>query len=200
MIQKISFLSDGYRIEGLLESLDGDKGVVIAHPHPLYGGNMFNPVVETISRAYGEKGFTTLRFNFRGAGASQGRYDHGHGEKNDIISAVGYLKELGLSCIDLAGYSFGAWVQAGVEAECGNESRMVMISPPMAFLDFRGIRPSPSLRLIVVGQEDEIAPVASIREWMAGMENRIHMEMIAAADHFFSGRLAELESILLDRL
>lgn len=200
MAEKIYFSSDGYQIEGLLERLSPEHGVVITHPHPLYGGNMHNSVVETISRAYEEKGFTTLRFNFRGVGASQGKYDHGRGERTDVKAAITYLKELGIMNADLAGYSFGTWVSAGIGSEYDSVRRMVMVSPPMAFLDFSGIEPAYSLQLIISGQEDEIAPVETIRKWLSGKEDRVRMEVIAGADHFFSGHLEELAFILLSHL
>ncbi|MFZ5572636.1 MAG: alpha/beta hydrolase [Thermodesulfobacteriota bacterium] len=196
MVQKTSFVSDGYRLEGVLERTDGERGVVIAHPHPLYGGNMHNSVVGTLSRVYHEKGFTTLRFNFRGVGASQGQYDHGNGEITDALAAVNHLKEIGLVDIEVAGYSFGAYIWGRAAMERGCTASMVMISPPLAFMDFSGIQPCADLRLIIVGQEDEIAPLVAVREWISTARHRIRMETVPRADHFFSGRLAALEAAL----
>ena len=109
MEEKISFLSDGYEIEGLLEKSSLQKGVVITHPHPLYGGDMHNNVVVAMARVYRQKGYTTLRFNFRGVGNSQGSYGDGVGEQEDVRAAISYLAGLSTLKIDLAGYSFGAW-------------------------------------------------------------------------------------------
>lgn len=96
MEEKISFLSGDYELEGLFAKVSGDKGVVITHPHPLYGGDMYNPVVNTIASAYQKNGFATLRFNFRGVGKSQGNYDDGIGEQKDVNSAILYLSEMGI--------------------------------------------------------------------------------------------------------
>jgi alpha/beta superfamily hydrolase len=108
--EKIFFESAGLKVEGLLDRLHSDRGVVITHPHPLYGGDMFNNVVEAIVQAYQEKGHSTLRFNFRGVGQSEGAYDNGIGEQENVRAALEYLSLLGTMSIDLAGYSFGAWI------------------------------------------------------------------------------------------
>ena len=110
-MEKITtFISDSFEIEGQLFEGDKKRGVVITHPHPLYGGDMQNNVVGAISLACQKIGFTTLKFNFRGVGGSQGNYDDGNGEQEDVRAAVAYLADTGIRQIDLAGYSFGAWV------------------------------------------------------------------------------------------
>ena len=107
MEDKIEFLADSIVFEGLLQKNSAAKGVVITHPHPLYGGNMHNNVVVAISQAYQKLDYTTLRFNFRGVGGSQGSYGDGIGEQEDVSAAVAFLADLGMNQIDLAGYSFG---------------------------------------------------------------------------------------------
>jgi len=100
METKIEFDSDdGIVLEGLLHIGTTGHGVIITHPHPLYGGDMYNNVVETIQNAYQKKGFTTLRFNFRGCGQSTGRYDDGNGEQADLTAAFNYLKAGGTTSI-----------------------------------------------------------------------------------------------------
>ncbi|MBT8350657.1 MAG: alpha/beta hydrolase, partial [Deltaproteobacteria bacterium] len=88
MEERITFLSENYQLEGLLDKSSTDSGVVITHPHPLYGGDMNNFIVDLIASAYKKKDFTTLRFNFRGTGKSQGSYADGTGEQEDVCSAV----------------------------------------------------------------------------------------------------------------
>jgi len=123
--KKITIDSGEPKIEGLLESGNCERGVVITYPHPLYGGDMYNNVVETVTRSYSEMGYSTLRFNFRGVSQSEGLYDHGIGEQDDIRNAVTFLHETGCRHIDLAGYSFGAWVGArGIES-CNQVDRLV---------------------------------------------------------------------------
>ena len=94
--KNIVFESGDLKLEGLLDQVAGDRGVVITHPHPQYGGTMHNNVVESLVNAYGRAGYTTLRFNFRGMGRSEGHYDEGVGEQVDVGCAVAYLKDLGM--------------------------------------------------------------------------------------------------------
>ena len=130
----VTFLSNGLEIEGQLAAGDHQRGVVVTHPHPLYGGNMHNNVVIAVSRAYQSRGCTTLRFNFRGVGGSQGNYDDGVGEQEDVRAAVAYLADNGMEQIDLAGYSFGAWVNALAINGGLQVARMIMLSPPVAII------------------------------------------------------------------
>ena len=106
--KQIRFLSGDIEIEGLLYSSEGNKGVVITHPHPLYGGNMYNNVVKALVRIYQLAGYSTLRFNFRGVGLSKGTYGNGIGEQEDVRAALLYLAQEGKQSLDLAGYSFGS--------------------------------------------------------------------------------------------
>jgi len=194
--EKITFLSGDYEIEGLLEKKSDDKGVVITHPHPLYGGDMYNSVVKTIAGAYQKHGFTTLRFNFRGVGKSQGNYDEGEGEQKDVHSAISYLAEMGIQKIDLAGYSFGAWVNASLEWRDNHVENMVMVSPPVGFIDFQQIPSINCLKLVLTGSRDDIAPANLIEKMLPAWNQDAHFEVIKGADHFYSGYLEKLESIL----
>ena len=194
--EKITFHSDTMQIEGLLCVQKGEKGAVITHPHPLYGGSMYNQVVEILATVYQEKGFSTLRFNFRGVGSSQGDYDQGEGEKEDVRSALQYLYERGKSEFDLAGYSFGAWVNAKIMDSEPVINRIIMVSPPVAFLDFSSLTPSPKIQVVVAGERDEIAPAESIRDLIATWNPAAHFEVIEGADHFYFGRIDTLYSVL----
>ncbi len=196
MEEKIRFLSDGYEIEGRLEKSSLQRGVVITHPHPLYGGDMHNNVVAAIARVYRQKSYTTLRFNFRGVGNSQGSYGDGVGEQEDVRAAVSYLAGLNINQIDLAGYSFGAWVNALAGANNLNIENMVMVSPPVAFIDFGSISDLGSLRLIVTGSRDDIAPPDLIKKSYAGWNAAAQFEVMDGADHFYAGYLDKLEAIL----
>ncbi len=194
--EKILIDSGGLQIEGLLENLPGDKGVVVTHPHPLYGGAMHNNVVEAIVEAYRKKGYSTLRFNFRGVGGSQGTHDNGIGEQEDIGAAIGYLSELGKSHIDLAGYSFGAWVIALGLKTFARANRVVMVSPPHNFIDFSFLKDSPKIMLVIVGSNDEIAGPQAIEEMVPTWNTGAAFRMIHGSDHFYRGKTDELKSIL----
>ncbi len=196
MEDKIKFLSDGHEIEGRLEKNSLQKGVVITHPHPLYGGDMHNNVVNALSRVYRQNGYTSLRFNFRGVGNSQGSHGNGIGEQADVQAAVSYLADLGLEQIDLAGYSFGAWVNALSSINEPRLANMIMVSPPVAFIDFGAISDLGSLRLIVAGSRDDIAPPDLIEKSYHGWNAEAQFEIISGADHFYLGYIDKLEAIL----
>ena len=163
---RIFLQSEGLKIEGLMDHAPGKKGVVVTHPHPLYGGNMHNNVVEAVVQAYRQMGYSTIRLNFRGVGQSEGAYDQGTGEQEDVRAALSYLSNLGKSSIDLAGYSFGAWVNAMGLKSFVDAKRMVMVSPPVNFTDFSFLGYSSSIRLVIAGSEDDIGPSAMIEEML----------------------------------
>jgi alpha/beta superfamily hydrolase len=196
--EQIFLMAGAVKIEGLIQTKPGDKGVVITHPHPLYGGSMHNNVVESLIRVYQQAEYSTLRFNFRGVGNSQGEYDNGQGEQEDVKAAVHYLGERGKNAVDLAGYSFGAWVNALARPEKDTVQRMVMVSPPVAFLDFGSAEPLPQLQLVIAGSRDEIAPPELIKTILPNWSSSARLEIIEGADHFYGGHTGKLESILAD--
>ena len=196
MEDKIRFLSDGHEIEGRLEKNSLKKGVVITHPHPLYGGDMHNNVVHALSRVYCQNRYTSLRFNFRGVGNSQGSHDNGIGEQADVHAAVSYLADLGIERIDLSGYSFGAWVNALSSINEPRLANMIMVSPPLAFIDFGTISDLGSLGLIVTGSRDDIAPPDLIEKAYQGWNADAQFEVINGADHFYAGYIDKFEAIL----
>ena len=196
MVKKITFLSEDYEIEGLFNKRDQDKGVVVTHPHPLYGGDMYNLVVETIVHVYYQKGYSTLKFNFRGVGKSQGGYDNGVGAQMDVLAAIAFLFETGIKQIDLAGYSFGAWVNAHAIREDAPVQNIMMVSPPVGFLDFQPTSAMSGLKFVVTGSSDDIAPVDIIRKTLPEWNPDARFEVIDGADHFYGGYLGQLESVL----
>lgn len=191
--QQVNFFSDALQLEGLLHKAPGEQGVVITHPHSLYGGSMHSDVVEAVVRAYQQLGYATLRFNFRGVGRSQGGFDQGRGERRDVISALDFMAGEGKKDVDLVGYSFGAWVN-GLAAPTENKARhMVMVSPPVAFLDFGGVSALPQLRLVIAGDRDQFGPSGSIRSALSDWSPHAQLEIIHGADHFFSGCADRIE-------
>ena len=139
--KKIRFRSEKWELQGLYLAGHTKRGVAITHPHPLYGGDMFNPVVTAIVAAYQQREFATLRFNFRGTGKSSGSHDKGIGEMADVAGAVDFLMGEGLQEVHLSGYSFGAWVNAMALQGSLLVKGMTMVAPPVAFIDFKdGIR------------------------------------------------------------
>jgi len=198
MAAKIVFQTDDLKIEGLLDERPGERGAVISHPHPLYGGDMYAAGVESIVHAYWKKGYTTLRFNFRGVGKSQGQYDNGIGEQKDVLAAVAFLIEAGVKSIDLSGYSFGAWVIAHALQNDTPVKRVILVSPPVGFMDFSDVAGLDRLKLVVTGSQDQIAPVSQIKKMLFVWNPEARFEVIEGADHFYGGYLARLENVLTD--
>ncbi len=196
MNKRVGFSSGNLNIEGMLSYDNEKKGVVITHPHPLYGGNMYNFVVESIHNAYRKKDYATLRFNFRGVGKSQGEYGEGDGEKDDVMAAIAFLKDLGIEKTDLAGYSFGAWVNAMIDEKKAGIDNMIMVSPPVALLDFDNLAPISCLSLVVTGEKDDIAPPDSVKSMVKTWNPHAGFEVIPATDHFYGVTLRNLEKII----
>jgi len=197
MAEKQIFINSGeILIEGLFDNQPGEKAVVVTHPHPLYGGDMNNNVVEAIIQAYHDKGFSTLRINFRGIGQSQGNFDNGIGEQDDIKAAISYLSTNGKKQIDLAGYSFGAWVSAlGLET-FEKVNRLIMISPPVNFIDFTFLTSNPKIKLVITGSEDDIAGLDVIKGMLPSWNPEVEFKTIHGADHFYGGQTGKIISIL----
>jgi alpha/beta superfamily hydrolase len=197
MEEKITLPAGRYRLEGYWQSGTTGKGVVITHPHPLYGGTMNNPVVETVQSAYQQYGYATLRFNFRGVGGSQGNYDNGIGEQDDVRAAIAYVENMDVSAVELAGYSFGAWVNTGVTTGSRTSIKsMAMISPPVAFIEFGNVKALSCLKLVVTGSRDDIAPPHQIRNLLPTWNPDAQFKIIEGCDHFYIGYLDQLRSIL----
>ena len=191
--KRISFEADGLKIEGMMSEAQGDKGVVISHPHPLYGGTMHNNVVRAVAHAYQEEGYSTLRFNFRGVENSEGDFGNGVGEQEDVRGA---LKALGKKDVDLAGYSFGAWVNALGLAKFEEAQRLIMVSPPVSFIDFSFLEYSPKIKLVVCGSRDEIAEYRKVEKMLPTWNDQAVFKVIQGADHFYSGHEEELIDII----
>ena len=190
--ERKTFSSGALSLEGLLSRGKGDRGVVISHPHPLYGGEMRNQVVGLIQEVFSGKGWTTLRFNFRGVGRSQGEYDEGVGEQEDVRAAVRYLKELGIKEIFLAGYSFGAWVNAQAALGHPDVAGSILVAPPQAMMDFSFLKDDRQTRLVIAGERDDYGPVEEILKIAERMNPSPPVIVIPGADHFFSGSTDEL--------
>ncbi len=198
MEEKIFINSGNLQIEGLINKNSTDNGIVVTHPHPQYGGSMYNNVVDAIINAYSHKSYTTLRFNFRGTGASQGNFDNGIGEQEDIRTAISYLRDLGIENIDLAGYSFGSWINALAYSSGLNVNKMIMVSPPVGLLDFSSVDSMPNLKLVICGTLDEFAPPDLVKKIISQWNSDAKLEIINGADHFYFGYDEKIESILIE--
>ena len=158
---------------------------------------MHNNVVKAVAQAYREQGYSTLRFNFRGVEKSEGDFDNGVGEQEDVKAA---LKTLGKKNMDLAGYSFGAWVNALGLAKFEEAQRLIMVSPPASFIDFSFLEYSPKIKLVICGTRDEIAEYKKVEKMLPKWNDQALFRVIQGADHFYSGYEEELKEIIREFL
>lgn len=174
---------------------------VVCHPHPLYGGTLQNKVVHTLARAMQEAGAPTVRFNFRGVGASAGQYDEGVGELADARAVIAWARQRwNCDALWLAGFSFGAAV-ALQAAQTERPLALVTVAPPVGRIITAPV-PRPACPwLIIQGDQDELVDCTEVREWAAGYAPQMpQLLVLGGAEHFFHGRLTELRTGVLDFL
>jgi len=191
---RVYFKSGGLVLEGLFAPAAGTKGAVIAHPHPLMGGSMRDSVVVTLAVLFQSRTFSTLRFNFRGVGRSEGLYDNGEGERNDVEAAVRFLLEQGAEDVALAGYSFGALMVLNGRLAAKDRGLTLLVSPPLGEAEI-SFRPFAGTRgLIVCGDRDPFCSVEVLKK--AAGEASWPYEIITGADHFYFGKEAALMDVI----
>lgn len=173
---------------------------VICHPHPLQGGTMHNKVVTIIERALRELGLATVRFNFRGVGASEGSYDEGNGESDDLAAIVGWVREVRPSdVVWLAGFSFGSYV-ALRNAQRLDAAVLVTVAPPVGRWDFSQITLPECPWLVVQGEEDEVVDPAAVFDWIDTLAEPPQLVRMPETGHFFHRRLMDLRGLLKNAL
>lgn len=195
---RVFFTGGGVVIEGLYAAGESTGGVVVTHPHSMMGGSMMNNVVDALVTTFYRNGFSTLRFNFRGVGRSEGTFDNGIGEQEDVKGALNFLAEQGKNDVILAGYSFGAWVNSMLFPDLDYLADVIMISPPIDFVDFdfSGIRGK--CGLIICGDRDQFCPLNKLRTVIEEIQCRL--EIVQGADHFYFGRESGISGYLSDYL
>lgn len=177
------------------------KGVaIIAHPHPLFAGTMDNKVVQTLARAFVQCGYTAVRFNFRGVGASAGEYDAGKGELQDLLAVVRQVAPEGP--IALAGFSFGAFVTSHALAALWDEGRVaktVLVGTAASRFD---VAPVPAAAqdstLVIHGEEDDTVELSSVMDW--ARPQILPVTVIPQVGHFFHGQLPLLKNLVVRHL
>ena len=173
---------------------------VIAHPHPLHGGTMDSKIVHTLFKVFPELGFITVKFNFRGVGKSDGAYDKGVGEVEDVLAVVGAIRSQFAAGLDdlpllLAGFSFGGAIQAHAAQQL-NPQKLVMVAPSVERLKAPPVAGHAASTLIIHGDRDDVVPLQSVLDWAAPQE--LPVVVIPGAEHFFHGRLHILRRVVLD--
>jgi len=199
---RISFpTQDGLQLEGLLcRGEEGRGGIILCHPHPLYGGDMDNNVVGGLQGALAQRGFSTLRFNFRGVGKSEGAYADGVGEEADVRGAVDFVIEKTDCPLFLAGYSFGAAV--GTKAVVADERvrALACISPPIEMYDFSCLNDVAKPKLLVAGDRDFVCPVKPLEALFDSLMQPKAIHIIPGADHFWGGMEDQVADYVIDFL
>ena len=171
---------------------------LMLHPHPQHGGSMNNKVVHTLFQSFVKRGFSTMRFNFRGVGRSQGTFDQGLGELSDAASALDWLQtynENSRFCW-VAGFSFGAWISMQLLMRRPEIDGFISVAPPANMYDFAFLAPCPSSGLLLNGSADQVVPPQDVEGLAAKLKLQkgitIDHQTIDGAGHFFEKELDEL--------
>jgi alpha/beta superfamily hydrolase len=173
---------------------------VVAHPHPLFGGTMDNKVVQTLARALVQAGWNTVRFNFRGVGASEGIHDNGRGELDDLLSVIAAQAPEGPLC--LAGFSFGAFVTSHAAARLHPQRdirRLVLVGTAASRFEVAPVPADLHVRSLVLhGEQDDTVPLASVLDW--ARPQSLPVTVVPGGGHFFHGQLPLLRDVVVRHL
>jgi alpha/beta superfamily hydrolase len=198
----VMFTGPEGRLEGRYHQSKEEHAPIalILHPHPQYGGTMNHKVVFSLFHVFVNRGFSVLRFNTRGVGRSQGRFDNGMGELSDAAAALDWLQTMNAdakSCW-IAGYSFGAWIGMQLLMRRPEIESFISIAPPANMYDFTFLAPCPSSGLILQGDQDAVVPVEAVQKLVTKLSHqrdiKIDFRKIAGTDHYFADRLDVIAS------
>lgn len=171
-----------------------DYLAICCHPHPQFGGTLTNKVIYTAARTLASAGIVSIRFNFRGIGQSQGVYDDGIGEQQDLAKVVEWARQQYPDRdLVLVGFSFGAFISIS-QATALNCSQLISIAPPIGRMDFSAIN-VPSCRWIIIqGDDDELVDYKQVEQWVSQLSTSPKLTIMSGVSHFFHRRLVDLRS------
>ena len=170
--------------------------IIICHPHPLHSGTMHNKVVTIMERSMRELGLRTVRFNFRGAGESEGEHDDGYGETDDLFAVAEWVRRTRPDDILwLGGFSFGSYVaaRAALNLDIG---QLITIAPPVDRYPFESLHHPECPWLVIQGDEDEVVNIEIVRQWAVSLRPPPDLVVMQEADHFFHRRIMDLRGLL----
>jgi uncharacterized protein len=188
------------RLEALLWTVpaaDPAFAAVVCHPHPLFGGTMHNKVVYQTAKTLHQLGAPVLRFDFRGAGTSEGEHDRGVGEQDDVRAAIAYMAtEFSGRPILLAGFSFGSWV--GLRVGCADDrvTKLIGLGLPVDNVDVTFLRDCSKPKLLIQGGNDQFGARANIEALFATLSEPKRLVIVEGADHFFTGNLGAVAAAI----
>jgi alpha/beta superfamily hydrolase len=200
--QRLQLQGPAGAIEVLRDTPEGSSrgAAVIAHPHPLFGGTMDNKVVQTLARAFVQSGWTAVRFNFRGVGATAGQHDEGRGETEDLLAVVASQAPGGP--LALAGFSFGSFVASrALQALWSTRSieKIVLVGTAASRFDVATLPPeSHDLTLVIHGEQDDTVPLQSVLDW--ARPQSLPVTVVPGGGHFFHGQLPLLKNLVVRHL
>jgi len=177
---------------------------LLLHPHPLYGGTMNNPIVTELYNMFDALGFSTFRFNFRGVGKSEGKFDNGLGELADAAAALDWVQRQNPNTNQcwVSGFSFGAVICMQLLMRRPEITRFVSVSPQPNLYDFNFLAPCPASGLIVHGKKDEIAPLDDVQKLAQKLQAQknitVEYEEISGANHFYDNEIPKLKKIIVN--
>ncbi len=175
---------------------------IILHPHPQFGGTMNNPVVYNMYYQFVNRGFSVLRFNFRGVGRSQGSFDHGTGELSDAAAALDWAQSVNpdARACWIAGFSFGAWIGMQLLMRRPEVEGFISVAAPANLYDFSFLAPCPSSGIFVHGDKDSVVPTSALATLVEKLKTQkgivIEQQIVEGANHFFDGRTDELMEVI----
>ena len=190
------------RIEGRYHQSEqqGAPVVMVLHPHPLYGGTMNNKIVYRLYHIFVQNGFSVLRFNFRGVGKSQGKYDEGIGELTDAATALDWLQTQNPDAPTcwVSGFSFGAWISLQLLMRRPEIEGFVAVSPPANLYDFSFLSPCPAAGIITQGSKDDVVQEETVSKLATKLGQQVKYSVIPGADHYYRGVEEEMGNVVND--
>ena len=197
---EVIFTGPAGRLEGRYQAPKkrGAPIAIILHPHPQFGGTMNNQIVYNLYYAFAERGFSVLRFNFRGVGRSQGAFDHGQGELSDAAAALDWAQTINpdARACWIAGVSFGSWIGMQLLMRRPEVEGFISVAPPANMYDFTFLAPCPSSGIIIQGAADTVVQPNAVQKLVDKLRTQkhitIHHEEIPRANHFFEHEIEDL--------
>lgn len=201
---EVIFNGPSGRLEGRYHHVQSPTApiAIILHPHPQFGGTMNNPIVHAMYYVFVKRGFSVLRFNFRGVGRSQGLFDSGQGELSDAATALDWLQGFNRDARTcwIAGFSFGAWISMQLLMRRPEIDGFISVAPPANLYDFSFLAPCPSSGLMVNGDSDLVVPNDDVVKLVDRLKTQkgivIDHQVIPGANHFFENKMEDLVALI----